>query len=260
MSDYDLFGDYEPERPATLEEEVSHQVRRERRRRGGGVYNFISFLFLAATVGAIVVTVLLIQNPTAPYNPFPPPTPQPTPTLFLVPGVGENQFPPVQTPSPAPTEGATPTPHATSTQTPTSQPTPTGISQPPGATHTLARYPFTVQDGAVTYTQNPNDRGCDWLGIAGQVLGLDGGAVPGLPISVKGEDFEWIAFSGSATQWGESGFEVELDSTPREAEFEVQLLNTTGLALSEVVIVRTLASCDHNVAIINFVQNHEFAH
>jgi hypothetical protein len=31
-----------------------------------------------------------------------------------------------------------------------------------------------------------------------------------------------------------------------------------GLPLSEVVIVRTLSSCDKNVALVNFVQNHPY--
>lgn len=259
MDDFDLFGDYEPERPATLEEERPQRERRRRKRQPLTIYDLVSLFFLAATGGVIAITVILIQNPTVPFNPFPPPAPQPTPTLFLLNDTGEvgGQLPPTWTPSPLPTDVPTSTPRATATQTPTPRPTATGMAQP-GATHTLSLYPFTLQNEAVTYTQNPNEQGCAWMSIAGQVFDLNGEPRKNLPILVTGDDFgDAIAWSGSAPQWGESGYEVFLNSTPYEAEFGVQLLNTTGMPLSEVIVVRTLSSCDHNVAIVNFVQNHE---
>ncbi len=257
MSDFDPFGAYEPEQPPTLEEERQPR-RRAARRRSGGLFDIISGLFLLATVAAIILTVLIIQNPLSPLNPFPPAPLPPTPTLFLLEGADPN-LPPTWTPSPTSTEGPTPTRMATATRTPTPQATATGITPLPGATNTVAVFPFTLQDEAVTYARNTNDEDCAWLSIAGQVFDINGEPVPGLPIQVTGEGFEQIEFSGTATQFGPSGYEVFLNPNPVEAEFVVRLLNTTGMPLSEPIVVRTLSSCDRNVAIVNFVQNHEFS-
>lgn len=260
MSDYDLFGDYEPDQPATLEEERPAK-RRTRTRRSGGIYNVIAALFGIATVGMIIFTILVILNPLGPYNPFPPAPPQPPPTLFLLENVAASGelLPPTWTPSPTITAGPTPTRAATPTRTPTPQATATGLTPLPGATNTVAVFPFTLQDEAVTYARNTNSEDCEWLSIAGQVFDLAGQPIPGLPIQVTGEGFEQIEFSGTAPSFGPSGYEVFLNQTPVEEEFVVRLLNTTGMPLSEPIVVRTLSSCDRNVAIINFVQNHEFS-
>lgn len=267
MSDYDPFNDYEPRRPATLEEDRPKRQSSGRKRSGGGVYNLVSLVFLAATAGMILLTVLLFLNPAAAYNPFPPPTDLPTPTLFHLPSTVEamtliavqTNLPPTWTPSPTPTAGPTETPLATITLTPSPFATATGVTQPPPVTNTVAVFPFTLQDEAVTYKANENEEECAWLSIAGQVFDLDGNPVPGLPVQVTGDNFEQIEFSGTAEAFGPSGYEVFLNQTPIEAEFEVRLLNTTGMPLSEPIVVRTLSSCDRNVAIVNFIQNHEFS-
>jgi hypothetical protein len=210
----------------------------------------------------VVVTVMLIQNPTAPFNPFPPPPPEPTPTLFLLDPVddGTGEVPVTTTATAEPDDDPTATPAviATDTPRPTVLATATGLTALPGATNTVTVFPFTLQDEAVTYTQNPNDEGCEWLSIAGQVFDLNGDPLPGLPVQVTGEDFEQIEFTGTALQFGPSGYEVLVNTTPIEAEFVVRLLNTTGQQLSDPIVVRTLSSCERNVAVVNFVQNHEF--
>jgi hypothetical protein len=81
VSDFDPFGDFAADQPATLEEVKSVGPERSPQERNL-VYNAISLFFLAATVGFCIVTVLLIRNPTLAINPFPPASPQPTPTLF----------------------------------------------------------------------------------------------------------------------------------------------------------------------------------
>jgi hypothetical protein len=263
LSDLDVFGDYEPGQPATLEEDrqpAPEKPGRPRKPRPGRFYNFVSFLFLLATVGFVAFSLLLIQNPNAPYNPFPPGTPTSTPTLFLLGDAeqGGAVLPPTWTPSPTATGGPSATPRATATKTPTPHATATGVTQPPGGTNTIAVFPFTLQDEAVTYTENFNEEGCAWLSIAGQVFDLDNNPLSGLPVQVTGENVEQIVFTGTATQFGPSGYEVFLNSTPVEDEFVVRLLNTTGMPLSEPIVVRTLSACDRNVAIVNFVQNHEF--
>lgn len=253
MSDFDLFGDYEPDRPATLEEEKPRPPKRPRRGRGGGPYNLLAALFLIGTVGLVVLMVILIQNPNSALNPFPPKTQPPTPTLIQLGGGG----------SPVPL-----LPTATATRFPTSPPvtltsgpalaSPTGVTSEPGGTLTVSIKPFTLQNEAVTYRKHPD--GCKGLWLVGQVFGINGEPLPGLPVQVTGNVFQGaIEFTGSAPRWGDSGYEFELNSTPVEDQFVVQLLNTTGQPLSEPVVVNTLASCERNVAVVNFIQNHPFS-
>jgi hypothetical protein len=256
MSDFDLFEDYDADQPAMLEE----QKPRPTRKKGGfAFFDIIAGIFALATIAFCVGTFLLIQNPMQPYNPFPPDTPQPEPTIFLLPG-GEIADVPTWTPSPSITAGPTATRAATATPTGTAKATATGITALPGATNTLAVFPFTLQGEVVTYVRNATEDACAWQSIAGQVFDLNGEPIIQLPIQVTGDKgFDDLVFSGSETRFGASGYEVFLSDTPVEAEYIVQLFSTTGMPLSERVVVRTLESCDRNVAIANFVQNHEIS-
>lgn len=271
MSNYDLFGDYEPEQPAMLEEDwpepEPERPKRPRRKRsgrgGGGLYNLIAALFLIATIAVVVLTVMLVQNPTLPLNPFPPPPPQATPTLFLLdpPGASGGVVP-TQTAAPTSTRVPTLLPQLTQSQT-TPTATLDGTSNPadltarPAITNTASIEPFTLQNEAVTYTQHPD--GCDSLWIVGQVLDIEQKPLKGLAVIARWNGNSALGWSGYATQWGTSGYEIYINNKPVELEVEVQLLAGTGQPLSEPVVVRTLATCDRNVAIANFIQNHIFS-
>ena len=276
-NDFDVFGDYEPESPPTLEEDPPERVKKQqekeaakaasdskkKKRTGGGLYNFISLIFLLATAAAVVFFVTLYQNPQSSLNPLPPQSPQPTPTIFLLDstdGGAAPTFPPTFTPSTPIVETATPThqPSVTPTVPAKTSATPTDPANIPGENPAISLFPFSLQNEAVTYRKNDNGDGCAWSSIVGQVFDLKGKGVVGLPINIKGEGFESIEFTGSKPEFGISGYEVFLNSTPLAAEFEVRLLNTTGQPLSETIIVKSLSSCDQNVAIVNFVQNREF--
>lgn len=259
MSDFDLFGDYEPEQPATLEEEKPRSRRSSSNR--DLAYNAISLFFIAATIAVVIGAVLLVQNPLLPINPFPPQPPAPTPTLFNLDeqAVGEiegagsegaavEQGSPIETPTPT-------SPPATATAT--GAPTATGAAPPVAATNTPSAYAFTLQNETQTYIPYGGPEGCDYLAIAGQVFDVDGEPLTGLPVVVEGEDFEQLDFSGSASRYGPSGYEVFINDTPYEGEFTVKLVSETGFPLSEEVVVRTSDSCEQNVAIVNFIQNQE---
>lgn len=263
MTDYDLFTDYDPDEPARLEE--APRQRRTRRRRGGGLFNLLSILFLLATFAAIAGMVLIALNPAASYNPLPPATALPTPTLVDIAGllpteeVPEDSLPQQTPPSPTVT-APTPTDLPTSTATNTPPPSPTGLTPPPDATNTQAVFPFTLQNEAVTYSRNTNPDACAWQSIAGQVIGLSGEPIIGLPIQIVSDNGDpEVVWSGTAGEFGEAGYELQVGTTPEEREYVVRLLNTTGQALSEPIVVRTLSACDRNVAIVNFVQNHAFS-
>ncbi|GAB4476962.1 MAG: hypothetical protein Kow00124_19610 [Anaerolineae bacterium] len=276
MGLFDPFDDETAyDQPATLEV-VEDRQPTPRRSSGAIVYNTIALFFVAATIAVCLYTILLIQNPVVPYNPFPPPPPLPTPTLFLLPGMEDpaGQSLPetesgVETPAAAPPSGATaaalqaasqPTaPPTAALPAPLSVPSPTpttSLTGPVGgAVVPTATYPFALQSETISYQARAGDAACRGTWIAGQVFGQSGEPITGLPILITGEDFQEIQVSGTAEAYGPSGFAVQVTNSLLEAEFEVKLVNpTNGQDLSEPVIVRTRSTCDESVAIINFVQ------
>jgi hypothetical protein len=266
VSDFDPFGDFAADQPATLEEVKSTGPTRSPRERDL-VYNTISLFFLAATVGFCLVTVLLIRNPTLPINPFPPPTPPPTPTLLSLESVqvlGEIDMPktsptPEETPTPEITVEPTNTPPiAFPTDEPTASPTlsvtVTGAIGPIDPTLASPGFAFELQT-AVAYMPNLGTEGCNYMAIAGQVFDGDGDPLLGIPVVVEdGDLFSALDFTGNATQYGPAGYEIYIDASPYAATFTVKLVSETGMALSDNVIVETSDSCSENIAIVNFVQ------
>lgn len=222
-----------------------------------GLYNALTLLFLILTAGVIVWGVLVAQNPRASYNVFQPAAPEPTPTLILLPGINA----PVEEP-PALSEASEENSAVeAAAPLPTLIPTPTRVDiAPPSVQNTPSILPFTLENDAVTFVENNNGEGCAWQSIAGEVRGLQGQALTGLFVSVTADefDFENIQRTGSEPRFGTAGYEVVISQTPIEAEYVVRLLNTNGVPLSEPIIVRTLPSCQRNVAVLNFIQNREF--
>ncbi len=270
MGLFDPFDDETAyDQPATLE---VVEDRRPTPPRGAGaiIYNAIALFFVAATVAVCLYTILLIQNPVVPYNPFPPPPPLPTPTLFLLPGMEDpaaQSLPEVEGSVETPTaaadtiaEVAAPTVQPTATLPallPAPSPTPTTslIGPVGGAVVPTITYPFVLQSETISYQVRAGGAACGGTWIAGQVFGQGGEPITGLPVLITGEDFQEIQVSGTAEAYGPSGFEVQVTNSLLEAEFEVKLVNpTNGQDLSMPVIVRTRSTCDESVAIINFVQ------
>ncbi len=259
------------------------------------IYDLVTVAFLALTVVLIGAVVLIINDPNSPINPLPPPTIPPTAIVpTLTPSSTPTNTPTATdtpTDTPTPTATATHTPTATPTDTPTPTATPTSVisglepattaaptaptalpplddgsgndvsgGEVPDATATPAptrsAFPFTAS--AVRYQANDNAQGCQWLSIAGTVTGLDGDPLPGIAIEVEGENYRSVAFSGSAPGWGKAGFEFELGSAPRAGTYRLRALGPTGGPVSDDVFVETGSTCQRNVAVVEFVQNHAY--
>lgn len=257
----------------------------------------ISVFFLGLTVLFLIYFALLIVNPYVPINPFPPRTPlpiyivasadpnvpmvTPTPTkLSETPRFSTLEPTAAPTLPPSPTDAgpasATPivgdqprVPTATPiTPTPTLVSGPglgdiiTGVFTPPpagdAASFTRSPFPFTVFGDEVQYIANPNDQACRWASIAGSVTDIDGQPLPGLALHVMGEGIDEIRFTGTALTYGDGGYEVFLNGAPLRSQYVVQLLSQTGTPISAEFTVTTSASCEENVAIVNFVQNFEY--
>lgn len=183
-------------------------------------------------------TATITNTPTATVTPSPTLTPTVTPTPVL-PNL------PTNTPDPA---------------TPVTEeglPAQPGIVIPTGASEPLslqpeAPFPFIAE--APTYQANRNSRGCDWSSIAGSVVGLLGEPLLNIAVEVTGTDFAEVRFSGAATAFGPSGFEINIGDTPRRRTFGVRLLGLTGEPISDLIEVTTGDTCETNVVVIRFSQ------
>ena len=195
-------------------------------------------------------------------------TPTPTPNLLLAPtwtpggrqqvfaeATATNTRRPTSEPTITPTfppPTATPTPTDTPTNTPTPGPSPT-------ATQTRAPFPFTRSDASPIYEQNfANAAGCNWLGIGGDVLDLNRSPVPAgqYRVHVWGCGIDERATVGGAPAYGPSGYEQFIFNAPVVRQCNVQLETANGTAVSQVYSVDTRASCNQNLVLFYFVQNH----
>ncbi|MBI3242432.1 MAG: hypothetical protein HYZ49_09080 [Chloroflexi bacterium] len=261
--------------------------------RGSVIVNLFTVLILAGTVVMGLYFFVILLSPSIFLNPFPPstlpaiavlPSVTPAPPTSIVP-----TFPPLFTPTPTFTstqprpsatftpgsEATTPAPDITASDvtevtaapgnTETFTPTPTPTDTPSGPTPTPSRtrsaFPFTAQENAPIPVQNfANSAGCNWMGIAGQALGLPPGGNPivGLIVHLEGGGLNADAFTGSKTAYGPAGYEFFLNNhvVQTTGEYKVQLLDTSGTPLSDFVIVNTFADCSKNLLLVNFVQNH----
>jgi hypothetical protein len=258
--------------------------------RSSTIYDMITVIFLVLTVSMAGVVMLIVSDPYTALNPLPPPT---IPAIMVIPTLTPSSTPtatatitatPTITPTATATATVTWTPTATGTSTPTITPTQvlSGSAEQPIAVGsslaplddgsgtriplsqtgtpiqipTLSPFPFTALDPR--YEANNGDQGCQWLSIAGTVTGLNNESLPGLAVEINGEDFNQVVFSGSAARMGPAGFEFNLGAAPRKATYTLRLLGPTGGPVSDYIYVDSGNTCQTNVAIVEFIQNHPY--
>lgn len=271
-------------------------VRRPQKRRGcfGSLLNIISaMLFILALVAVLVIGLLLVapgilnNTPLAALLPaataeippsptlaavalLPTSTSTPTPGSLLQPtwtpiSTGPvPTAPPLNTLGPTLTPSLTPilpsrTPTPTETPTPSDTPTETPIGPSPTASATRAAFPFTKSDVSPFYLQNfANNAGCQWMGIAGEVLDLNRNPVPpgSYRVHVWGSGIDARLDAGTAPSYSPSGWEQFLFNSPVVRDYSVQLESPNGTAVSQIYNVTSRASCNENLVRFDFVQNH----
>ncbi|UCC62209.1 MAG: hypothetical protein JSV36_15720 [Anaerolineae bacterium] len=183
-------------------------------------------------------------------------TPTPKPTVAASPTL--DRPPATWTPSPTPTR---PTPTNTGTHRPTSTPRPTVFFTPiptETGTPTATRhpYPFKLVDSGVEFMRYPFSSTCDWLGIAGEVVDMEGEPVIGIPVVLNGGGLQnVVTTSGDRPDYAPSGWEHFLDSQVKVGDFTIQLyrvVNNQSFPVSEVVELRTRQDCRANLAYVVF--------
>jgi hypothetical protein len=250
------------------------------------MFFFLAFVAIVAVAVIFLVPDLVANTPLAnlfgstetvgPPTPttaavavVPSRTPSPTPNSLVATWTPVAALPtatprPSNTPGPTLTPSLVPTfptktPTPTRTPTPTNTPTETPIGPTPTPSPTRSAFPFTKTNNSPFYLQNyANSAGCNWLGIAGEVLDLNRNPVPSgqFVVHVWGDGVDQRPDVGGAPAYSPSGWEQFVSNTPVIRNYNVQLETTNGTAVSEVYTVQTRASCNQNLVRLDFVQNH----
>lgn len=164
---------------------------------------------------------------------------------------------PTTTATKAPTLTLTPTRTFTVTQTPTRT-----LTLTPTRTPTTAIMPYILQANSPAYINNfvHPDKGCDWIGVAGQVFDRSGKPVKNLVLLVEGtlgdRVLEVVGLTGATLPYGEGGYEIVLGSkaVASTGKLFITLYDLGGTALTQRTPFNTFAECNKNLIIINFKQ------
>ncbi len=197
----------------------------------------------------------LFVNPATPLNVLYPRIP--TPFLFPTPTITPIQLEPTWTPTFI--DGS---PTATLAPTITLQPSPTGFSLvPPTRTpkpSATAKAPYSSTVTAIPSTIIHPDLGCGWFGIGGSVVDANGAPVLYMTLrltgSLEGNVINSLTVSGTALDYGPSGFEFNLGNAPVASDklLTLQLLDQNGIPQASNVYVVTYNDCKRNLILIRF--------
>jgi hypothetical protein len=241
---------------ADQEEIAERQKQRHKKTQRNQIWDILSIFFLIATVAAICYFAILFANPASSANPFPPPT---LPALIQIPTSTPTpvRLPPTWTPNP--TNTATPAPTATSIA---SLPTDSTGTPLPTSDQTT-KYSFAIKGDpiAMANTVFHPDLNCNWQGIAGQVLSIQGSHMVGYRVHLQGyyngKTVDLTTLSGGAQAWyGESGYEFKIGDTPIDStgQLTLQLEDQSGLPMSDKVSLNTYSDCNKNLVLVYFQQ------
>lgn len=120
--------------------------------------------------------------------------------------------------------------------------------------------PYMFGNQVINFISNINTLGCDWQGIGGQVLDLQGQAyLNPLMVEVSGGGLPTtiIVQTGSNTLYGASGFEIQVANGINTRTYYVQLKSLAGTAISPILQFTFPRTCEGNLALIIFSQERE---
>jgi hypothetical protein len=232
--------------------------------RSGLVWNLLTILVLLTTLVIAGLFIALFINPNMSINPFPPPTMPVRLALDTPTSTPVSVLPPTWTPAFNPTATQVNLPEPTQMPVPTEE-----VQEDLEEEEDLVVYgdmPVVLHDGSPEYIPSTSFHpglGCDWMGVAGQVIDVDGAPVLGLIVEVGGlldgkriGEPTLLQATGLATAYGDAGYEIQLADEPIESNGSlwIQILDQAGLPLSEKVYFYTHKDCERNLIIIYFKQ------
>ena len=121
---------------------------------------------------------------------------------------------------------------------------------------------YVTQPGTPVGIQNfiLPEAGCNWAGVGGQVFDQTGLPESGLIIkisgTVEGDPILVYVVTGSSLQFGPGGYNVYLSDHPiaTQSLLYLQLLNLTGIPLSDAIPLNTFSNCAQNLLLVNLVE------
>jgi hypothetical protein len=225
---------------------------RPRFRVGAFILNLLTLVVLLAALGAGLVLGAVFLNPYLPFNPYPPPTLPPTLGFPTATNTPARFLPPTWTATITATSRASETPTATITPTETLTPT----LGTPDQTPAQVSYTFRADAPVAMPNSFINSEGCNWMGVGGQVFDANEAPVVLQGVHLEGElagaPVQMDTLTGSATVLGPSGYIFDLADHPIASNqaLRVQLLDQSGLPLSDPVVISTYDTCDENFILL----------
>ncbi|HWR65305.1 MAG TPA: hypothetical protein VN364_04250 [Bellilinea sp.] len=234
-------------------------------------WNALTILALLATLAIVVVLLVIFNDPAAGINPYPPPAKPakvgqaaalttatdllPTWTLTIEPtAIAATEIPAVPDLSVVKPTTAVIVLEATPAVLYEAQPTSEPVK--PG------KFAFGLQanpQGISASLYQPT-RACAWMGVAGRVFDIQNRPVKGIRVLItgwlNGHTVNLLSLTGTALQYGPSGYEFSLAETPdaTSGQLKIQLMDQSDLPLSDVVVLDTYVECEKNLILVDFKQ------
>ena len=112
-------------------------------------------------------------------------------------------------------------------------------------------------DYIASTTYHP-DSGCNWVGVAGQVVDMNNSPILYLTIHLGGkvgdQVVDYLGLSGTAPIYGQSGFEFVLANKPVASSqtLWIQLLDQQNMPFSDKIYLDTFEDCARNLIMVRF--------
>jgi hypothetical protein len=223
------------------------------------MWDMLSIIMLILTLCIGVYFVAIFLFPQSAFNPLKPNTVDPNapPTATITPIQLDATW--TVTPSQAVTETPTLVPTYTlePSATPFSLVTPT-ITFTPTAT---PKAPFSATVTYIASTIIHQDAACNWQGIGGTVVDASNADMLRMTVSLSGtyngKTKNELTVSSIAPAYGKSGFEFVLGTVPisSKGNLFIQLLDQSGLPLSDKIYVDTFNDCAKNLVLVRLKKN-----
>ncbi len=222
------------------------------------MWDILSILILFITVCIALYFVFIFINPSSSFNILPPGGKGPQiPTLTARPIQLEATWTASPTLELTPSDTPRPTFTPFFTNTPFSLVPPTKTPRPTST----PKAPFSASSQQVESTVIHPDLACNWAGIGGTVVDVNGSQVVGTVVvlrgTLNGSTMEQQTVTGINKEYGQSGFEFVLGNAPVASKntLYVQLVDLQNIPLSDKVFITTSADCTKNLVIVRFKKN-----
>lgn len=219
------------------------------------ILDLFSALIVLSAIAVAGLVLYIFFVPQSRLNPLKPhiPTPFAFPTATITPLQLEATWTPTlvhttDTPTLAPTitlqPSATPVSLVPPTRTPPATATP--------------RAPYGASVTAIESTIIHPELGCGWFGIGGSVVDDSNAPVLYMTLhltgSLDGKPIEKLTVSGTAPDYGQSGFEFDLGNTPVASNklLVLQLFNQAGERQADDIPIVTYNDCKKNLILVRF--------